>query len=613
MGKIRRLTLLAIGTIVLTLCINGKNSVNAQDIFGINLSQLSWGNAGNIPIFNDGNFRIAPLFIDGKEIGFTVANVEEQKGNSEIDSKSKARSRSLTLSRRIAVILSRMNRYANNIKNENNITDIKALQKRLGEEMTVTNSTLNNTYVVLVAFPRNAPYEIVYTVTQADSQYTGLSPGALVDTITQKTRSILLEFWAQRQTPYLVSQLPLAGGILLSLMAITGGSILVQRKKIPPPPLKNISPHNAPTIDLDLASQSPPTNIKKTRLGHSLREPLFWGQLLLWIMGVGYICRLFYFSRPLGNWLLGISIYQSDVILNPARVVFPPLDWVMSLGQWATLGVPLLIILLIFTFSLLKEIGYALIDNLVALWAARRKEQAYLQTNDEDMTQRYDLRASTYNSVFRRTLQTAIYLLFGIFSLQIVGVLPSTIATIIGIFAFAVSFAAQNLLKDLINGFFIILEDQYAVGDWIAVDNLEGSVESIDLRTTRLRDLDGKLITIPNGTITRVQNLSNYWYRIRIEITIAPDMDSDKAMGLMKDTAMEMYRETGWEDKLLDPPEMLGVTNYDSTGVSLLIVLKTKPLQQWVVAREYRYRLQKVFDREGIVLGIPRQLNIVKN
>ncbi len=612
MKRIIKFTLIAVTTIILCLNING--SVSAQATFGINLSQIAPGNASHIPLFKDGNFFIAPLFIDGKEIGFTVANTEEEKSNEEIDSRDKARSRSLTLSRRIDLIISRMNRYATQLRSEEDIRDIDELRNRLSQQMRVTNSKLNNTYVVLVSFPENAPYEVVYTVTQADSQYTGLSPERLADIITGKTRSILLEFWAQRQSEYILSQLPLAGLILLGLGVMTGSLKLIQRKKMHPAPAEGENLKTVPAIDLDMGNHSRTViNVKKTRLVDSLREPLFWGQLLLWIMGVGYICRLFYFSRPLGNWLLGISIYQSSVILNPNRIVFPPLDWVMSLGQWATLGVPLLIILLIFSLSLIKQIGYTIINNLVAIWAQRQKEQAYSNADDEDITQRFDIRAFTYNSVFRRTLQTALYVLFGIFSLQIVGVLPSTIATILGILAFAVSFAAQNLIKDLINGFFIILEDQYAVGDWIAVDNFEGSVESIDLRTTRLRDLDGKLITIPNGTINRVQNLSNYWYRIRLEVTVAPDTDVNKAMGLMKDVALEMYGEPQWENKLLDSPEMLGVSHYDATGVTLLLSLKTKPLQQWVVAREYRYRLKKALDREGIVLGIPHQLVTVKS
>jgi len=124
-----------------------------------------------------------------------------------------------------------------------------------------------------------------------------------------------------------------------------------------------------------------------------------------------------------------------------------------------------------------------------------------------------------------------------------------------------------NLIKDAINGFFIILEDQYAIGDVIAVDKVSGFVETMNLRITQLRDSEGRLITIPNSEIKIVANLSSNWSRADLSIPVAYHTDVDKALEVIDTVAQEMSQDDLWREEILDKPEVLGVDDFGSRGV----------------------------------------------
>lgn len=171
----------------------------------------------------------------------------------------------------------------------------------------------------------------------------------------------------------------------------------------------------------------------------------------------------------------------------------------------------------------------------------------------------------------------------------------------------AISLASQNLIKDAINGFLIIVEDQYAVGDVIDVGNVGGLVESLNLRMTQLRDAEGRLISIPNSEIKIVANRSSRWSRADLTIPVAYDANIDGALELIGKVALEMDEDPKWQYQIVETPQVLGVDNFGDRGLIIRVWIKTQPLKQWDVAREYRRRLKIAFDQAGISIPVPQQ------
>ena len=192
-------------------------------------------------------------------------------------------------------------------------------------------------------------------------------------------------------------------------------------------------------------------------------------------------------------------------------------------------------------------------------------------------------------------------------ALTLIGINVTPLLAGAGILGLAFSFASQNIIKDALNGFFIIFEDQYAVGDVINVGDVGGLVENLNLRITQLRDGQGRLITIPNSEIKVVANLSSQWSRAEIDIPVAYQTQIDLALELIAKVAREMEQESDWHEQIIEPPEVLGVDNFSDRGSVVRIWIKTEPLKQWEVAREFRRRLQKTFEQHNIPLPVAGQ------
>ncbi|MEM9816353.1 MAG: mechanosensitive ion channel family protein, partial [Cyanobacteria bacterium P01_D01_bin.6] len=202
-------------------------------------------------------------------------------------------------------------------------------------------------------------------------------------------------------------------------------------------------------------------------------------------------------------------------------------------------------------------------------------------------------------------------LIIGITGLVILSWLGVRIAPLIagaGLVGFAISFASQSLIKDIINGFLVLVEDQYGVGDVITVGTMSGFVETMNLRITQLRATDGQLITIPNGQINIVQNLSKEWSRVDLMIPVGLTADINQALQLVEDEANVMRQDAAWGLLILEPPLLLGVDDLTHAGATIRIWIKTQPLKQWDVAREYRRRLKVAFEAAQIPLGVPQQV-----
>jgi len=178
----------------------------------------------------------------------------------------------------------------------------------------------------------------------------------------------------------------------------------------------------------------------------------------------------------------------------------------------------------------------------------------------------------------------------------------------VGVLGLAITFGAPSLVKDVINGFFIIIEDQYGVGDVVTIggpDGLGGLVESVSLRTTTLRDLEGRVHIIPNGQVNTVTVMSKEWSRAMLDIEVAYKTDLHQAIEVLRDEATQLYEDAEWRWRIMDPPEVLGVERFDSSGIALRLMFKTLPKEQWALAREFRKRIKARFDRDGIEIPFP--------
>jgi small conductance mechanosensitive channel len=179
-----------------------------------------------------------------------------------------------------------------------------------------------------------------------------------------------------------------------------------------------------------------------------------------------------------------------------------------------------------------------------------------------------------------------------------------------GIGALAIGFGSQSLVKDVISGFFIILENQYRIGDVIEVSGVSGLVESLSLRSTVLRDLKGRVHTIPNGEIKVVSNLSKEWSRSVLDIGISPNENIDKVVDLLYQIGKELESEEPFKSAILESLQVLGVEKFDESQIIIRMLVKTVPLKQWEVERELRRRIKIRFDEKGIQIPLPHQVLI---
>jgi len=176
-----------------------------------------------------------------------------------------------------------------------------------------------------------------------------------------------------------------------------------------------------------------------------------------------------------------------------------------------------------------------------------------------------------------------------------------------GVFGLAIGFGAQNLVRDFVSGFFLILENQIRVGDVAMINGTGGLVERITFRTVTLRDLSAIVHTFPNGTIQTISNLTKDWSAYLMDIGVAYKEDTDRVVEVMRRVAEEMRAEPEYGSVMLEPLEVIGVDEFADSAVIIKARFKTQPLKQWFIGREYRRRLKKAFDAEGIEIPFPHR------
>ncbi len=214
-------------------------------------------------------------------------------------------------------------------------------------------------------------------------------------------------------------------------------------------------------------------------------------------------------------------------------------------------------------------------------------------------------RAATIRNVVESAARLVLITFFILFVLAQIGFPISTLLAGVGILGLAVSFGAQSLVKDFLSGFFILAEDQFGVGDVVTIAGLSGAVESLSLRLTTLRALDGSVHVIPNGQIDKVTVSSKEWSRSIVDLEIAYRTDLDHALEVIADEAKGLAAALGWSWRITAPPEVTGVEAFGASGILIRVMFKTLPKEQWGVGREFRRLIKLRLDREGIDIPFP--------
>ncbi len=180
-----------------------------------------------------------------------------------------------------------------------------------------------------------------------------------------------------------------------------------------------------------------------------------------------------------------------------------------------------------------------------------------------------------------------------------------------GIVGLAIGFGAQTLVKDVINGFFILVENHFDIGDWVKIGSVQGTVELMTLRRTVLRDGDGTVHTIPNSTITVVSNTTRDWTQLILHVEVDYRADSDRVVELLKQIAAEVRAEEAFKELIVSEPQVPGIERVTANAVEFLVLVKTWPGQQYGVARELRRRIKQTFEQQGIAPGGRNRVYVV--
>ncbi len=403
------------------------------------------------------------------------------------------------------------------------------------------------------------------SVTAPDAELQGSDIDTATDQLMKQLEEGLKTAKQEQQPEFLTRQGGIAAGtgvgIVVATLAISYWERRLKRSKDQLTP-SNLSPTQPITTQL---TQQQQWNVKEVQ--HRLFQLTQAG-----ILGGGslFILGLFPSTRMIQVLIIGS-------LQIPLRV------GIIGLGTYVVI-----------------RLSYALIDRFASLLASNS-----LLTPEDN--RRLQLRVSTISGITKGIVTVTSVGVGILVALSAIGVNIGPLLAGAGILGVAVSLGSQNLIKDAINGFFIILEDQYAIGDVINVANVGGLVENMNLRITQLRDAEGRLITIPNSEIKVVANLSSNWSRADLAIPVAYYTDVDNALEVIDTVAQDMSREQLWKEQIVDKPEVLGVDDFGSRGVIIRVWIKTQPLKQWNVAREFRRRLKVALDQAGISIPMPQQ------
>jgi small-conductance mechanosensitive channel len=325
----------------------------------------------------------------------------------------------------------------------------------------------------------------------------------------------------------------------------------------------------------DLRSQFLATLQHQFTLKRQLDVDKFLKWLLLWIFIL--------------IWYIGIYRIMSTV----------PILMRWSLYVWTT---PLALIVIWFGISFAIRLSKSLIDRLMHSWQVN----PLLPFGE---AQRIALRSRTIAEALKGLITFALVVAGIIWTVSLFNIPTSSILAGGAVIGLAISFGSQSLIKDLVNGCLILIEDQFAVGDVIQIDDKTGLVENLNLRVTQLRNGEGQLITIPNSNISNVSNLTRLWSRVDFSIVVAYENDPKQVLDVLRQVSKQLYSESEWRDRLPEPPDVLGIDDLSHTGMLVRVWIKTAAMEQWSVGREFRLRVRQAFAANNIQIGRPEWIS----
>ncbi|MBD2292487.1 mechanosensitive ion channel [Anabaena sphaerica FACHB-251] len=428
------------------------------------------------------------------------------------------------------------------------------------QKLKVQMRTVNDLPVIYV----NDKY--LMTVNSLDAKLRQIDTLTLANEIAGDLQKELERAKEERQTSSLIDQGKIAGSIALVMIL---SSLLIYRWQ------RRSQKDDVEPISPDAATGQPiTTQLNQQEHQHlaEVKKRLFQlTQTGIWGGGSFIILGLFPYTRA----------FQVGIL---AAAQIPVKVGIVVLGTYVAIR---------FSYALIDKFTTTLISGGVLL--------------NTEASERMELRVSTFSGV-TKSITTLICMGVGILlTLVALGIDIVPLLAGAGLIGVAVSLASQNLIKDAINGFLIILEDQYALGDVISVGDVGGLVENLNLRMTQVRDGEGRLITIPNSEIKVVANLSSRWSRADLTIPVSYQANIDEALKLITDVAVDMNKEPFWKRQIIEKPSILGIDNFSDRGMMIRVWIKTQPLKQWEVAREYRRRLKIALDQAGISIPVPQQ------
>ncbi|CAB4690106.1 MAG: mechanosensitive ion channel [Actinobacteria bacterium] len=217
-------------------------------------------------------------------------------------------------------------------------------------------------------------------------------------------------------------------------------------------------------------------------------------------------------------------------------------------------------------------------------------------------------RAKTMGDLLKSVITGILVAIVGTMVLSELGVNIAPIIASAGIIGIALGFGAQSLVKDFLSGIFMIFEDQFGVGDVVDVGEASGTIEAVSLRVTRLRDINGTVWYVPNGEILRVGNMSQNWSRAVIDVNVGYGEDLVRVQRVLREVAHDLWEDDDFKDVIIEEPEITGVEMLAPDSVSLRVLIKTAPMEQWSVARQMRQRIKARFDHECIEIPFAQRV-----
>ncbi|MDX9772077.1 MAG: mechanosensitive ion channel family protein [Bacteroidales bacterium] len=274
-----------------------------------------------------------------------------------------------------------------------------------------------------------------------------------------------------------------------------------------------------------------------------------------------------------------------------------------TIGKWSEQIIPWLLshgirILLIVIISFLLD---RILQRIIA-----RAIRISVKSDENTTPEAEKKREDTLIRIFSGALNMVIFVIALMMILGEVGIEVGPLIAGAGIVGLAVGFGGQYLIRDIITGLFLMLENQYRIGDVVDIEGLSGAVQDISLRKTTLRNLDGTVHHIPHGSITKVSNLSKDFARVNIDLGVSYNTNLEHLIEVINKVGMELADDPAFKDSIISPPQFLRVNEFADSAIVVKILGDTKPLKQWEVAGELRKRLKIAFDREGIEIPFPQ-------